>query len=182
MKKTIIAPALLALVSLAACGSDASGDANAATTELTLTEAMEQAPDVSGLLAAIRTAGLTDVFSAPGGYTVIAPPNAAFAELTGEGEDAVPPPVLAAMLREQMLPGQLDLDSIRQAIADNGGKISVATMGTGMIEFAIEGEDVVATHSDSGLKAKLTGSSVQASNGALLLADSVLVAPPQESQ
>jgi uncharacterized surface protein with fasciclin (FAS1) repeats len=181
MNKKIILPALLVVAPLAACGSEGSRDAQAATTEVTLSEAMENAPDVSGLVAAIKEVGLTDLFAAPGGYTIVAPPNAAFYELTKDGDDAVPPAVLAAMLREHMLPGQLDLDAIRKAIADNGGKVSIATMGTGMIDFAIIGKDVIATHSDSGMKAKLTGSSIEANNGALLLADGALVAPPSDT-
>ena len=183
MRKTFVLPALLAVFSLAACESEQATEANAAvTTDSSLSEAMEESPDVSGLVAAIKDAGLTDVFSAPVGYTVIAPPNAAFAEFEGEGDQAVPPAVVAAMLREHMLPGQFDLDAIRKAIADNGGKVSVATLGTGMIDFAMEGDDVVATHSDGGMKVRLTGSTIQANNGALLLADAALTQPPAQAQ
>ena len=183
MNKKLILPALLALIALAACDSEATSEANAAvTTDSTLAEALEQSPDMSGLMAAIEEAGLTGIFSAPGGYTLIAPPNAAFAELSGEGDEAVPPAVVAAMLREHMLPGQFDLDAIRRAIADNGGKVSVATLGTGMIDFAMESDDVVATHSDGGKKVRLTGSSIQANNGALVLVEAALTQPPAQAQ
>lgn len=183
MKTNYLMPAVLAFIPLAACGSDATSDAAARSpAEVTLTEAMESSPDVSGLVAAIREAGLGDIFSAPGGYTVIAPPNASFAQLTKDGDEAVPPAVLAAMLREHMLPGQLDIDAIRKAIAENGDKVSVKTMGTGMIDFSLDGEDVIGTHSGSGLKAKLTGSSIEANNGALLLADAALATPPTEAE
>ncbi|UIP06516.1 fasciclin domain-containing protein [Erythrobacter sp. SDW2] len=183
MKKTYLLPALLAFVPLAACGSEESSDAAVKSpAEITLAEAMESSSDVSGLVAAIREAGLGDIFSAPGGYTIIAPPNAVFAQLTQDGNEAVPPAVLAAMLREHMLPGQLDLASIRKAIAENDGKVSVNTMGSGMIDFTLDGEDVIAAHQDSGLKAKLTGSIVEANNGALLLADAALAAPPKKAE
>ena len=180
MNKITILPVLLAIAPLSACGSESApaADAQADPASISLADAMAKSPDVSGLFAAIKEAGLSDIFSAPGGYTIIAPPNAAFADLTKDGDSPVPPAVLAGMLREHMLPGQLDIDAIRKAIADNGGKVSVRTMGSGMIAFSLEGDDVVATHSESGMKAKLSGSGIQANNGALLLADAALASPP----
>lgn len=179
MKKQIVLPAALALFALSACDSE-TGASTASGTELTdatLGEAMASEPQASGLVAAIDKAGLSEIFSAPAGYTVIAPPNEAF-EGVGDGTGGVPTAVLAAMLREHMLPGQLDIDAIRAAIGENGGKVTLATLGTGMIEFTLDGETVVATHVDSKQQVRLTGSGVQANNGALLLADGLLVAPP----
>ena len=183
MKKAIILPAALALVSLAACNaeSDAVAPGETSVTDTTLGEAMAAEPQVSGLVDAIEQADLAQIFEAPAGYTVVAPPNEAFAQIGGESS-TVPPAILAAMLREHMLPGQLDIDAIRSAIGENGGKVTLATLGTGMIEFTLDGDTVVATHTDSQRKARLTGSGVQANNGALLLADGLLVEPPTPSE
>ncbi|WP_435418346.1 fasciclin domain-containing protein [Parerythrobacter aurantius] len=184
MRKHATLAALLALAGLSACDAaddtDTTAVAGATKVDTGLDEALKNSPDVSGLAAAMERAGLAGIFSSPGGYTVIAPPNSAFEELTatGDGQDAVEPAILAAMMREYLLPGQLDLDAIGKAIDDNGGPITVATMGTGTIEFARDGEKIIATHSDGGTKAVLTGSSIQANNGALLLADGPLVAQP----
>lgn len=179
MKNHIILPAAVALGLLSACsaesGNTSSGEAE--VSDSTLGEVMAAEPQVSGLVAAIDKAGLAEIFAAPAGYTVIAPPNETL-EGVGEGEAAVAPAILAAMLREHMLPGQLDIAAIRAAIGENGGKVTLATLGTGMIEFTLDGDEVVATHTDSKQQVRLTGSDVQANNGALLLADGLLVAPP----
>lgn len=183
MKIALILPAALALGTLAACNAetDAVALGENSVTDTTLGEAMAAEPRVSSLVEAVEQAGLAQIFEAPAGYTVVAPPNEAFAQIGGKSSP-VPPAILAAMLREHMLPGQLDIDAIRSAIGENGGKVTLATLGTGMIEFTFDGDTVVATHTDTQRKVRLTGSGVQANNGALLLADGLLVEPPTPSE
>ena len=61
----------------------------------TIVEAALATPELSTLAFAVQAAGLVDVLSSPGPFTVFAPLNEAFA--------AVPEPVLSALLADQDL-------------------------------------------------------------------------------
>ena len=180
MKTSIIAPVLLATMTLAACSAepDATNEAGAEV-QATLLEVLQQTDAASSVADAMGAAGLDSVLEeATGSYTILAPEDGVFEPLTEEG--STPTALLASILREHMLPGQLDIPAIKAAIESNGGPVSVATVGTGTLQFALDGDALTVTHSESGRSAKLSDEAGQAQNGALLLLDSVLVVPPTE--
>ncbi|ABC62422.1 fasciclin domain-containing protein [Erythrobacter litoralis] len=176
MRTITILPALLAATALAACGdADPSGAPEAISDNLSVV--LEDTDELSTVRNAMEATGLASLLHGPGtSYTIIAPSDAAFAEITGD-ED-LEPPVLAALLREHIVPGHLDREAIVSAIESNGGPVRVATVGQGTLEFSHNGDDLLATHSESGLSARMTGAGGQAENGTLLVVDAVLTAPP----
>jgi uncharacterized surface protein with fasciclin (FAS1) repeats len=137
-----------------------------------LSEAIASLDSVSGFAAALEKTGLDGIFEGPGDYTVLAPENGAFGDVGETSEDAI----LAAVLREHILPGTILPDDIRAALQAGDGEgepVSVATMGSGAISFSMAGERIVATSGD-GRKAILSDLSYRAANGVVIPVDAVL--------
>ena len=175
---TTLLPLLLAAGALGACG-EVGDTAGADTSEVSgsLATVLGEADDITQVRDAMAATGLDTMLDGPGtSYTIIAPRDAAFEAVAGE--EALPAPVLAALLREHIIPGHLDAAAIANAIEANGGPVKIATVGQGTLEFSRDGDTLVATHSDSGMSARVTGENGQAENGTLLVADALLVAPP----
>ncbi|MHA6334396.1 fasciclin domain-containing protein [Qipengyuania sp. CAU 1752] len=182
MKLTIIAPLAMAAAGLGAC-SDGAGDVtdDEARVEARVSSVLANGDDLGILNKAFETTGLATLFDSPGAsYTILAPQDSAFSGVN-TSED-LPTPVLAAMLREHILPGHLDRASIVDAIEANGGPVTMNTVGTGMIEFSLDGETLTATHSNGGPPAKLSDSDGEAQNGVVLTIDSLLVTPPVQDK
>jgi uncharacterized surface protein with fasciclin (FAS1) repeats len=181
MKLTFLAPLAMATGVLGAC-SDGADDAtnDEARVEARITSVLANGDDLGILNKAFETTGLATLFDSPGAsYTILAPQDAAFSAV--KTDEDLPTPVLAAMLREHILPGHLDRASIVDAIEANGGPVTMNTVGTGMIEFSLDGETLTATHSNGGQPAKLSDSAGEAQNGVVLRVDSMLVTPPAQS-
>ena len=175
-----VLPLLLAAGALGACGNAGdSGSLDASEVSGSLTTVLGEADDVTQVRNAMASTGLDTMLDGPGtSYTIIAPSDAAFE--AAAGEEPLPAPVLAALLREHIIPGHLDSAAIANAIEANGGPVKIATVGQGTLEFSRDGDTLVATHSESGLSARMTGENGQAENGTLLVADALLVTPPAD--
>lgn len=170
-------------LSLSACGSDSdietapgvsdrSGDA--------LAEVVTDEGGVSVIGDALEKTGLTGVIEGEANYTILAPTDAAF-ELLGEEATAMLADeergaIVAAILREHMVPGALTPDAIRTAISDNGGEVTMTTFGSGDLTWTVDGEDIVVTNA-GGQTARLGGDAIVAKNGVLIPIDAVLVDP-----
>jgi len=161
--------AALSLAPLAGCSGNEAEQA-AEMAKKPMSEAIASIDGVSSFAAALKKTGLDGIFQGPGDYTVLAPENGAFGSLGETSEDAI----LAAVLREHILPGTILPDDIKAALqAENGEPVSMATMGSGVISFSLAGERIVATSSD-GRKAMLSDSPVRAANGVVIPVDAVL--------
>lgn len=180
MNKAIIAPLLALTLALPACSSETTDiDGDTVEVQETVIAVLGDTDNVETLTGAIEATGLNTLFEAPGAsYTILAPNDEAFAAL---GDAPPPPAILAAMLREHILPGHLDATTIADAVRANDGSITMATVGNGSVDFTLDGDALVAKHSDSGKTARLTGGQGVAENGAVLVVDTVLVAPPADA-
>ncbi|WP_128892022.1 fasciclin domain-containing protein [Erythrobacter sp. HKB08] len=172
MKRNLIALAASVALPLAACTaeSDPAGPQEAGS----MMEAVEGNSLTTDVAAALSATGLSGVFDGPGGYTLLAPANGSLS--VNEGEEAL----VAAVLREHILPGQLDSASIRSAIETNGGPVTVSTFGSGTVEFSLDGDVIVARHSGGTATTRLAADETITGNGALLQIDQPLVSLPAE--
>lgn len=184
MTKTVTKAALAAALalSLASCGNDA-GEATAAGAEPgdeTLAEVLADAGTLSTAAGAFEETGLVGVLEGEASYTVLAPSDAAFEALGADARDALQGEeqgaLMAAILREHMLPGALTPEAIREALNANDGTVEVASFGAGTLSFRSDGNDIVVSN-EAGQSARLTGEAVAGSNGVVIPIDAVLVDP-----
>ncbi|RDC59322.1 hypothetical protein HME9302_00509 [Alteripontixanthobacter maritimus] len=162
------------LLSIAACteGSDVAPPATGMVNQ-TLASVIGGSRDMRGLSGALSSTGLAMVLDGPGSYTLLAPDSEAFAELDDMAEALAADeraPLLAATLRNHMLPGHLTPDTIRDAITATGGPVEIRTLGSGTMTFDTDGKELEVTGPD-GTTTTLTGNAIEASNGVLLQLD-----------
>lgn len=168
-------------LALSACGSES--ESAAGTEDRSgdpLSEVIGGDASLAIAMSAFEQTGLVGVIEGDADYTVFAPTDTAFQAL-GDAASALlgdesRGAILAAILREHMVPGALTPDAIRDAIDRNGGEVSMVSFGAGTLVFSVVGDDLVVTN-DSGQQAKLGGEAVIASNGVVIPIDSVLVDP-----
>ncbi len=177
-----VAIAMSCAAAMTACSDDpATGNAaeNRATSE-TLAAALAGTDGFSTASRALVETGLAPVFDGPGTYTLLAPDDDAFGALGAAGEALMAEDqraVLVALLRNHIVPGQIDAESVRDAIEARGGTVRMRTLGGGSLSFALDGERLVVSR--EGQRAEIdTAREVIASNGAFLPIDAVLVRPP----
>ena len=178
MKKVkLVALALVASISFAACGSDSESteSTEAAATEESVAEAVAAGDIVavasategfSTLVAALTAGGLVETLQGAGPFTVFAPTDAAFAALPeGLLEKLLLPEnkaVLVSILTYHVVPGMVMAADIKAG--------DVAT---------VEGSNVT-LDTMSGVKvndATVTTADVAASNGVIHVIDAVIVPP-----
>jgi uncharacterized surface protein with fasciclin (FAS1) repeats len=179
-----LAIALAVAVPLAGC-SDADGptEGSAPTTSTaTLASTLAESDELSTLAQALTTTGLASVFDGPGAYTVLAPSDAAFAELpesvVASDEQRA---VIVALLRNHIVPGQLDAASIAEAIAAKQGPVEMRTLGGGTVSFAMDGDALTVSAGEERATVDKAGE-VIASNGVVLPIDGLLAEPPVPEQ
>ena len=182
-RAAIAALAPLTLLLAACSGQDNPGSGDLATQEnmaRTVATIMAGDDNLSIMSEAMSQTGLSTMIDGPSSYTVVAPTNAAFEAVEGSNdliEDDAQAPLLAAILREHIIPGALTPETIRTAIEDKGGPVEMRTLGRGTLTFAKNGDNVVVT-SANGTEARLASPAMVGSNGVLFPVDQVLAAPP----
>lgn len=172
-------------LALAACGGDASEAALASDgvenkTSETFAAVLGADPSLSIATQQLEAAGLMGALDGEASYTIFVPTNAAFQALGEQGSTLLDDPqysgIVAAVLRNHMVPGVLDTAEIDKAIADAGGEAAVANFGGGVLTLAREEGNLVIREA-SGRKAMLDGKVTLVGNGALIAIDTVLVDP-----
>lgn len=176
----------LALMPLAACSGNADKTSGAkpeasASSGDTLAEALSGEGDLSKLNGALKDTGLSQVFDNGASYTIFAPTDAAFEKLGDAGKalvQAKDKALLAAVLRDHIVPGYLTPDDIGTAIDSQGGQVKVQTMGGHKLAFTREGKGYRVKGED-GSEAMIAGDPVTAADGVAIPVDGVLkkVAP-----
>ncbi|GMN03232.1 fasciclin domain-containing protein [Erythrobacter sp. MTPC3] len=170
-------------LTLSACGSDTEMEGAPGTSDRSgdaLAEVITDEGNVSVMGDALEKTGLAGVLEGEANYTLLAPTDTAF-EALGEQATAMLADedrgaIVAAILREHMVPGALTPDAIRSAIGDNGGEVSMTPFGSGDLTWTLDGEDIVVTNA-GGQTARLSGNAIAAKNGVLIPIDTVLVDP-----
>jgi uncharacterized surface protein with fasciclin (FAS1) repeats len=182
------AVAIVAALTLAACGDDANDDATPATTAAPATEApAETAAEGPGtivdvavgagsfttLVAAVQAAGLVETLSGEGPYTVFAPTDEAFAaalvalDLTAE-ELLADTDTLTSILTYHVVAGEVPSS---QVVTLDGQEVE--TVNGASVTISVDGDTVMVND------ATVTAVDVDASNGVIHVIDSVLL-PPSE--
>ena len=182
LRAALAATAAISFVSLSACSSEASDDADLTTQESTtdtVAALLGAESDLSTLSKELGAAGFSTMLDGQASYTVLAPTNTAFGAIEGGDamlSDAENGALVAAILREHILPGSLTPEAIKQAAADNGGTVTMRSFGTGVVSFSVEGEDVTMQIGD-GPAAKMASGAIIGGNGVVIPVDTVLITP-----
>ena len=181
MKSGGLAAALA--LTLAACGADADVTETPETQDRSgdaMAEVIGDAGSLSTVNAALESTGLDGVLEGDAAYTLFAPTDTAFDALGDDGKaliaDKERGAIVAAILREHMVPGALTPDAIKEAIKANGGEVVMSSFGAGDLTFAMDGDAVKVTNAD-GQSARLTGGASVAKNGVAIPIDAVLADP-----
>lgn len=169
-----------ALMALAGCSQQGQGDepvaAKSQPVNGTVAATVAGSRDHRELAAALTDTQLAPVFDGKGVYTLLAPDDAAFAALGAKaealsGQDRRP--LMIAVLRAHILPGQITPQSIEQAIARKKGPVEMRTMAGGTVRFSKGERGLTVSSGDS--SAALATVTHAASNGAVLPVDQVLL-------
>ena len=186
LRPTLAAIAALSLVTLSACSEEPAASDDLTTqerTSQTVAAIVGERSDLSILSDELSDSGLSAIFDGQASYTVLAPLDTAFEGMEGGTEllsDETKGALVAAILREHIVPGALSPDAIREAIADNGGPVTVRSFGEGDLNFALEGDKIVVT-GPNGTKATMAGGALVGSNGVVIPIDGVLATIPGEA-
>ena len=156
--------ALVALI--AATASFSATNVKAETAGKTIVEIAAGAEDFSTLVAAVKAAGLVDVLSSKGPFTVFAPTNEAFAKLPeGTVESLLKPEnkdKLIAVLKYHVVPGKVmakDVVKVDSAKTAQGSSVTVT----------VEGKTVKVDN------ATVVKTDIEASNGVIHVIDTVII-------
>lgn len=168
------------LLALAGCSQQGQGDepmaARSEPANGTVAATVASSSEHRKLAAALTDTQLAPVLDGKGIYTLLAPRDAAFAALGAKGEALAGPdrrPLMIAVLRAHLLPGQLTPEAIQQAIARKRGPVEMRTMAGGTVRFSKTGNGIEVTNGE--IIATLDEVSQSASNGAVLPIDKVLL-------
>ena len=156
--------ALVALI--ASTASFSATDVKAEPADKTIVEIAAGAEDFSTLVAAVKAAGLVDVLSSEGPFTVFAPTNEAFAKLPeGTVENLLKPEnkeKLIAVLKYHVVPGKVmakDVVKVDSAKTAQGSSVTVT----------VEGKTVKVDN------ATVVKTDIEASNGVIHVIDTVII-------
>ena len=176
-KIAVAAAAVLAMTTLAACGSSTgsgstSAPAAASSTPApsvpaaagTIVDVAAANPDFTTLVAAVKAAGLVETLSGPGPFTVFAPTNEAFAKLP------------AGLVDKLLLPANKDVLAKILTYHVVASKVMAADVKPGKVATVEGGEITLDTMNGVTVNgAKVTAADVAASNGVIHVIDTVLV-------
>lgn len=152
-------------------------DPDAIGPDATIAQSVAATPGFSTLAAELRASGLAPTLAAQGPYTVFAPSDAAYARLApGVARDLLAPdnrPTLALLLRNHVVPGEIDVATLAQRIAAGGGRTTLMTLA-GQPIVATLTDGVVTLTSSSGEKAYVEAGDLRQANGLLHVVNGVL--------
>ena len=130
------------------------------------------------LVAAVKAAGLVDVLSSKGPFTVFAPVNSAFNKLPeGTVAGLLKPEnkkLLAAILTYHVVAGEFKAADVLKAIKDNNGKFVITTVQGGTLTASIKDGKVILTDVKGNVSTIII-TDVAASNGVIHAIDSVVM-------
>ena len=167
----------LAFASLSASAQTIVGGAEMYSSKDIIDNAMNS-KDHTTLVAAVKAADLVPTLKGDGPFTVFAPTNDAFAMLPAGTVDMLlrpeNKPMLANILTYHVVPGRLDAATLKQRVADGGGKAWLTT---------VEGEKLTVTSMDGmlmltdakGGMSHITTADVAQSNGVIHVVDHVVM-------
>ena len=183
-KAAFAAAASLSLLALGACTAEETDAPADMTTQEKGTETVAALIGSSGdhavLSRELGEAGLSAMLDSQASYTVFAPNDAVFNGIEGSDELLNNPEqnaIVAAILREHMVPGALTPEAIREAIAANNGKVTVRSFGEGDLQFSLDG-DVIVVSGANGSTARMNAGALVGNNGVVIPLDGLLASAP----
>lgn len=135
--------------------------------------------DHTTLVAAVKAAGLVATLQGDGPFTVLAPTNAAFAQLPAGTVDNLLKPenknTLTTVLTYHVLAGKFDSAAIKAAIKKGGGKAKMKTVAGQELTFSLNGPNNITVWDANGGYANISIYDVNQSNGVIHVIDTVLL-------
>src|SRR5687768_6615822 len=134
--------------------------------------------DHTTLVAAVKAAGLVDTLKGSGPFTVFAPTNAAFEKLPAGTVDMLVKPenkaTLTRVLTYHVVAGQMDSNTLMNAIKKGKGKAHLKTVSGGTLTAWMSGNNLV-LRDEKGGQSMVTIADVRQSNGVIHVVDTVLM-------
>lgn len=172
--------ALGACLTLAGCSNEGQRDEVPATTSetasATVAATVAASPNHRRLTAALTDTQLAPVLDGKGIYTLLAPGDAAFSALGTKAktlEGAERRPLMIAVLRAHLLPGEITPEAIERAIARKKAPVTMRTMAGATVRFRRSENGLIVDNGAT--QAKLAEPASHASNGTVLPIDAVLL-------
>lgn len=145
----------------------------------TIVANISKAPDMTTLVSALQTAGLTDRLQGPGPFTVFAPDNAAFDKVPAATREGLMQPAqkaaLTKLLTYHVVPGRLTAADIAAQAQANGGTASLTTVQGEKLMVKDAGGGRWQITDAKGGTATITQADVGQSNGMVHVIDAVLM-------
>ena len=134
--------------------------------------------DHTTLVAAVKAAGLVDVLSSKGPFTVFAPTNAAFDQLPAGTVDTLLKPENKAMLTKvltyHVVSGRYDSEALAKLIKKGHGKAQLKTVSGDTLIAMMDGSNIV-LRDEKGGTSTVTVADVYQSNGVIHVVNAVLL-------
>lgn len=147
-------------------------------TEETIVGVAASNENFTTLVAAVKAAGLVDILSGNGPFTVFAPVNSAFDKLPEGTVGTLLKPenkkLLTAILTYHVVAGKFKAKDVVKAIKANNGKFVIKTVQGGKLTASIKNGNVILTDA-KGNTSKVIITDVKASNGIVHAIDSVVM-------
>jgi len=144
----------------------------------TIVENASESKNHTTLVAAVKAAGLVDVLSSKGPFTVFAPTNDAFAKLPkGTVETLLKTEnknKLQAVLTYHVVAGNLDSKAVVEAINKGKGSVTLTTVQGGKLKASLSGKNVILTD-ENGNISTITAVDINSSNGVIHVIDTVIL-------
>ncbi|MBB6424685.1 fasciclin domain-containing protein [Sphingopyxis sp. JAI128] len=191
MKSPLILTIAAATLTLSACNgkpgdapaadrqaASATGKAMGADATTNIAAGIKGAPTLTSLASAINAAGLAEMLSGAGPFTMFAPSDAAFVQVAPVTRDGWMRPaqkdVLAGVLKYHVVSGALTAADLAAKVAEGGGKAVLKTVDGQDLTATKSGDRILLT-SASGNKATVTAADIGQSNGVIHVIDAVLI-------
>lgn len=144
----------------------------------TIVQNASTASNLTTLVTAVKAAGLVDMLSGSGPFTVFAPTNAAFAKLPAGTLDTLTRPEnksqLTNILTYHVVSGRMTAKDIAAAIKAGGGTATLTTVQGEPLTAKMMGGKLMLTDAKGGMSTVTTGDVMQ-SNGVVHVIDTVLM-------
>jgi uncharacterized surface protein with fasciclin (FAS1) repeats len=178
MRKTLIATALLGLISTAAFAANPMVGGSEMFPAKNIVENAMNSKDHTTLVAAVVAAGLADTLKGAGPFTVFAPTNEAFAALPAGTVDNLLKPenkaTLTKILTCHVVGAKAMAADVMSMVKADGGMHKVKTVGGCELTLKVDGDKVTVTDEAGGV-ANVTIADVAQSNGVIHVIDKVLL-------
>ena len=179
MLKRVLPLCVCAVLGVAACSQDGSGNDSSSTQTGAAKDAAGDKTIAAGIdqngrfFQTAKSVGLDATLAGPGPYTVFVPEDSALASLQA-GEEQEARARLTGILTNHILPGTVLAEDIGKAIDAGDGKAALATMGGGTLTASREGDSIVLTDAAGG-KATVSKADERFSNGVVHRISAVLM-------